>query len=103
MWHLHPGRVMEVAERQLLRTSVLVLVLLFTWSCLVVVVLPCRTVCHPQKTRKSKKKKKRKKTEKKMKKIKREKKKFIEQRKKRKKKKASKEDWMQHVASSERK
>ena len=47
MWHLHPGRVVEVPERQLLRTSVLVLVSLYTWSCLVVVVLPCRTVCHP--------------------------------------------------------
>ena len=49
MRHLHPGRVVEVPERQLIRTSVLVLVLLHTWSCLVVVVLPCRTVCHPQK------------------------------------------------------
>ena len=38
----------EVPELQLLRTSVLVLVLLYTWWCLVVVVLPCRTVCHPQ-------------------------------------------------------
>ena len=47
MRHFHTGRVVEVPERQLSRTSVLVLVLLYTWSCLVVVVLPCGTVCHP--------------------------------------------------------
>ena len=44
---LQPGRVVEVPERQLLRTSVLVQVLLYTRTCLVAVVLPCRTVCHP--------------------------------------------------------
>ena len=37
MWDLHPGMVLEVPERQLSRTSVLVLVLLYTWLCLVVV------------------------------------------------------------------
>ena len=47
VWHLHPGRVVEVPERQLSRTSVLVLVLLYTWLCLVMVVFLCRTVCHP--------------------------------------------------------
>ena len=47
VWHLHPSRVVEVQERQLLRACVRLLVLLCTCSCLIVVVLSCRTVGHP--------------------------------------------------------
>ena len=46
VWHLHPSK-MEEPERQLLRPCVSLLVLLHTWSCLIVVVLWCSAVCHP--------------------------------------------------------
>ena len=48
VWHLHVGRTMEVQERQLLRACLRLLVLLYTWSYLIVVVLWSHAVCHPQ-------------------------------------------------------
>ena len=41
------GRMMEVPERQLLRTCLRLLVLLHTWSCLIVGGFEVSGVCHP--------------------------------------------------------